>query len=93
MNESDILIVGASKQFLEDSLEQFYIHNWHKDPFTAGAYSYIPVGALEAQRELARPRGRYVVLAGEATNDQGHHATVHGALATGLRAAREILGP
>jgi len=33
-----------------------------------------------------------IFFAGEATNTEGHHGTVHGALATGIRAAREILG-
>ncbi len=30
-------------------------------------------------------------FAGEATNSDGHHGTVHGAIATGARAACEIL--
>jgi monoamine oxidase len=30
-------------------------------------------------------------FAGEATELEGHHATVHGAIATGERAAREVL--
>ena len=89
--ESLSYIFSTSREFLEESLEEFYTHNWHKDPFTAGAYSYIPVGALEAQSELARPLEDTLFFAGEATNDEGHHATVHGAIATGLRAAREIL--
>jgi monoamine oxidase len=84
-------IFMTSKQFLEDSLQQFYTHNWHKDPFTAGAYSYIPVGGLAAPSELAKPLEDTLFFAGEATNDMGHHATVHGAIATGLRAAKEIL--
>lgn len=84
-------IFSTSKQFLEASLEQFYTHNWHKDPFTAGAYSYIPVGGLDAQSELARPLEDTLFFAGEATNDKGHHATVHGAIATGLRASHEVL--
>jgi monoamine oxidase len=29
-------------------------------------------------------------FAGEATNTEGHQGTVHGAIATGLRAAQEI---
>jgi monoamine oxidase len=32
-----------------------------------------------------------VFFAGEATEWNGHHATVHGALASGERAAREVL--
>lgn len=85
-------ILGTSKTFLEDQLEQFYTHNWSRDPLAAGAYSYIPVGGIDAQSELARPLENTVFFAGEATNSEGHHGTVHGALATGLRAAREILG-
>jgi monoamine oxidase len=84
-------IFNTSKQLLEESLEQFYTHNWHKDPFTAGAYSYVPVGGLDAQSELAKPLEDTLFFAGEATNDMGHHATVHGAIATGIRAANGIL--
>jgi len=84
-------ILTTSKQFLEESLEQFYTHNWHKDPFTAGAYSYVPVGGLKSQSELAKPLEDTLFFAGEATNYMGHHATVHGAIATGLRASKEIL--
>ncbi|HEV8427595.1 MAG TPA: NAD(P)/FAD-dependent oxidoreductase [Pyrinomonadaceae bacterium] len=84
-------IFSRSKRFLEESLEEFYTHNWHRDQFTAGAYSYIPVGGLEAQSQLAQPLEDTLFFAGEATNERGHHATVHGAIATGLRAAREIL--
>ena len=83
-------ILGTSKSFLEQSLVEFYTHNWHKDPFSAGAYSYIPVGGLDAQARLAQPLEDTLFFAGEATNTEGHHGTVHGAIATGLRAAREI---
>jgi monoamine oxidase len=84
-------IFEVSKGVLEAELVEFYTHNWHKDPFAAGAYSYIPVGGLEAQTQLARPVADTIFFAGEATNTVGHHGTVHGALATGLRAAREML--
>ena len=48
-------------------------------------------GAAQAQRQLAAPVARTLFFAGEATNSQGHHATVHGAIASGYRAAAEIL--
>jgi len=83
-------IFRTSKPFLEQALVEFYTHNWHKDPFSAGAYSYIPVGGLDAQAHLAQPLDDTLFFAGEATNTGGHHGTVHGAIATGLRAAREI---
>jgi monoamine oxidase len=84
-------IFRTSKAFLEQSLVEFYTHNWHRDPFSAGAYSYIPVGGLDAQAQLARPLDDTLFFAGEATNTEGHHGTVHGAIATGLRAAREVM--
>ena len=83
-------IFRTSKSFLEQALVEFYTHNWHKDPFSAGAYSYIPVGGLDAQARLSQPLEDTLFFAGEATNTEGHHGTVHGAIATGLRAAREV---
>jgi len=84
-------IFGVTKGFLEESMEDFYTHNWQKDPFALGAYSYIPVGGIDAPEHLAQPLEDTLFFAGEATNTEGHQGTVHGAIASGLRAAREIL--
>jgi monoamine oxidase len=83
-------IYGVPRKRIEDLLQVTHIHNWHEDPFTRGAYSYVPQHGLEAQAELARPIDNTLFFAGEATNTDGHLGTVHGAFATGLRAAREI---
>lgn len=84
-------IFGIQREQIEDLLEEFYFHDWQRDPFSRGAYSYIPVGGLDAQAELAEPIANTLFFAGEASNTEGHHGTVHGAIATGLRAAREII--
>jgi monoamine oxidase len=68
-----------------------HVHNWADDPFSRGAYSYIPVNGIDAIRELARPLENTLFFAGEATNVEYEVGTVHGAMATGLRAAREFL--
>jgi monoamine oxidase len=72
-------------------LEEFYAHDWHGDPFSRGAYSYVLVGGLEAQMELARSIDETLFFAGEALNTQGHIGTVHGAIASGIEAAHEII--
>jgi monoamine oxidase len=72
-------------------VEAWYLHNWQTDPFAGGAYSYIGVHGLPRQRALAQPVADTLFFAGEATELDGHHATVHGAIATGERAAREVL--
>jgi len=75
---------------IEDRLVEVYTHDWATDPFSVGAYSYIPVGGLKAQAALAEPVENTIYFAGEAANKKGHHATVYGALTTGLRAAELI---
>jgi monoamine oxidase len=70
--------------------KQSFIHNWHNDPFSGGAYSYLPVNGLEAQMTLAQPLANTLFFAGEALA-VGHIGTVHGAIATGRRAARQVL--
>jgi monoamine oxidase len=83
--------VGATAETLRIHLESRHVHNWSTDPFARGAYSYACVGGLEARRKLAEPIDATLYFAGEATNWEGYSGTVHGALASGERAAREIL--
>ena len=67
-----------------------YTHNWQKDPYSRGAYSYVAQGGMDTQREFAAPIANTLFFAGEATNFGGHHGTVHGAIASGYRVAEEI---
>jgi monoamine oxidase len=83
-------IFAVPVRLIEDSLLDFYTHDWATDPFSLGAYSYIPVGGLKAQAALAEPIENTIYFAGEAANKKGHHGTVHGALASGLRTAQLI---
>ena len=84
-----LLGVGVSE--LEGLLEQAYCHNWQTDPFSRGAYSYGIVGGDGAERALAKPINGTLFFAGEATDTGGHNGTVHGAIASGHRAAAEII--
>jgi monoamine oxidase len=69
----------------------WHVHDWQRDPFSLGAYSYIPAGALDAPGVLARPVEDTLWFAGEATDTEGHWGTVHAALTSGYRAARQVL--
>jgi monoamine oxidase len=66
-------------------------HDWQADPLARGAYSYIPAGSLHAPDELAQPVADTLFFAGEATDITGRTGTVDGAIASGRRAAREVL--
>ena len=72
-------------------VESAQYHNWRNDPFAYGAYSYVPVGGLNARRILAQAVDRTLFFAGEATAQPGFQGTVHGAFESGLRAACEVL--
>lgn len=68
-----------------------FTHDWQADPFSRGAYSYAAVGGMDAANALGTPVANTLYFAGEATNGDGYNGTVHGAIATGLRAAEELL--
>lgn len=84
-------LLGPSAHELRQLLERVYVHDWQTDPFSRGAYSYGKVGADGAQQAIAAPLENTLFFAGEATDTAGHNGTVHAAIATGYRAAREIL--
>jgi len=67
-----------------------WVHNWQRDPYAHGAYSYVAVGGHDARRRLAAPLGGTLYFAGEAADYEGEAGTVAGALRSGVRAAREL---
>jgi monoamine oxidase len=83
-------IFSLPPQSLDTELRNCYMHDWQRDPWTLGAYSYAPVGAADCSAEMAEPVGNTLFFAGEHTDTTGHWGTVHGALRSGLRAAKQI---
>lgn len=75
----------ARREFVEGAA-----HDWHKDPFARGAYSYLAVGGSGAREVLAAPVAGRLFFAGEATALDGESGTVNGALKSGERAAGEV---
>jgi monoamine oxidase len=65
-----------------------YCNDWTADPWARGAYSYVRVNGMAVQRELARPVDNWLCFAGEAAAPDGQVGTVHGAIASGVAAAR-----
>ena len=84
-------LLGMNSSDLKDRLTGAYFHDWQKDPFARGAYSYGKVGGHGAQQALGAPVENTLFFAGEATDTTGHNGTVHGAIASGYRAAGEIV--
>lgn len=65
--------------------------DWTSDPDVRGGYTFPKVGGDIAQRHiLAEPIDDVLFFAGEAARAAGDYATVHGALDSGLEAARQV---
>ena len=65
--------------------------SWLNDPFTKGVYSFPSVDNSEKDfKNLAEPLDNRLFFCGEHT-DLEYLATTHGALFTGIRAAKEVI--
>jgi monoamine oxidase len=69
--------------------EAVYFHDWQADPFSRGAYSYVPAGATRTA--LSKPVEGTLYFAGEAASRTGRGGTVDGAIESSIRAAEAIL--
>jgi monoamine oxidase len=85
---SSLLLLDRSQ--VQALLVASYYHDWDRDPFSRGAYSYVKAGGEGSQKALAAPVEDTLFFAGEASDTTGHNGTVHGAIASGRRAAEEI---
>jgi monoamine oxidase len=84
--------LGVDASRLRRELHAGFSYDWQSDLLARGAYSYAGVGGRQAGIELAAPVEGTLFFAGEATQSDGRNATVHGAIASGERAARQVLG-
>ena len=82
------------KNVWEDNVgvvEQVLRTSWLNDPFTKGAYSFPKVNNSEEDfKKLAEPLDNKLFFCGEHTNLK-YLATTHGALFSGIRAAKEVI--
>lgn len=84
-------IFSLDPAHLRSRLIACHTHNWQHDGLTFGAYSYVPAGALSACSKMTIPAGNTLYFAGEHTDTTGHWGTVHAAIRSGQRAARQVL--
>jgi monoamine oxidase len=83
--------LGVTRGWLDALTVEYWYHDWEHDPYARGAYSYGLVGGLDAPLTLRAPLAGSVFFAGEATDADGRSGTVHSAIASGRRAAAEVM--
>jgi monoamine oxidase len=82
--------MGVTRRRVTAQVESCWTHDWQHDALSRGAYSYALVGGADAARDLARPIKGTLWFAGEAADPEGRNGTVHGAIASGRRAALAV---
>ena len=84
-------VLSTTEPRIRKFLVTSHCHDWSADPYSRGAYSYARVGGYRMSARLARPIQHTIWYAGEAADRAASTGTVHGAIASGQRAAHEIL--
>jgi monoamine oxidase len=82
--------LGLPRRAVSSRLLATWTHDWQADVHARGAYSYARVGGSGAARALSRAVEGTLFFAGEHADAGGRTGTVEGALASGLRAARQV---
>ena len=77
------VVLFGEPELARTEFESGVTHDWSRDPFARGAYSYIAAGGGDARAVLAAPVDDTLFFAGEATSNDGQGGTVNGALETG----------
>jgi monoamine oxidase len=83
-------IFNIEIKILKQFLKAFYIHNWMKDQFSRGAYSYKSLTTEQGKIILLKPISITLFFAGEALA-KDYYATVEAALQSGKEVAEKIL--
>jgi monoamine oxidase len=83
-------VFGLRAAALHDLLECTAHHDWMRDAWSHGVYSYPRVGYSQSAHLLREPVGETLFIAGEATSEPPGSGTVEGALASGQRAASDV---
>jgi monoamine oxidase len=83
--------LGVARGVVAARLRSWHSHDWQRDPFARGAYTWVVAGGIDAHHVLAEPLQHTLYFAGEATCGNGLNATMDGAIESGWRAAKELL--
>jgi monoamine oxidase len=84
-------VFRTDPDIVREELCATYFHDWRADQFSRSSYTWVAAGSLPALAKLTRPIENTIFIAGEATDTEGHWGMVHGAVASGERAAGQAM--
>jgi len=83
-------LLDVKESMLRTELAAWHVSDWQVDPYARGAYAFALVGGADAATTLVQPIDQTLYFAGEAAHS-GYTGTVAAAIASGRRAARQVL--
>ncbi len=83
-------ICRVPEAFLAKSVVAWEGFDWSRHPFSRGAYSFAAAGMDDAGEKITAPVRDTLFFAGEAFAKGAEAGTVHGALHSGIQAARSV---
>lgn len=83
-------LVGRLGSDFGKRIKPIHIHTWRSDPLARGSYSFALPGKASCRQVLAAPVDGRLFFAGEACSTHDF-STAHGALLTGLAAAKQVI--
>jgi len=84
-------VFDVDEEVVRAELIETVAQDWTNDAFARGAYSYVPVGAIDAPVAMGVPELGTMFFAGEHTDVTGHWGTVHAAMRSGLRVVEQVI--
>lgn len=84
-------VLGMSAAKAKSKVESVWFHNWKRDQFSLGAYSFIRVGKEDAPQQTGRSIQGTLFFAGEAITSETIGGTVSCAVESGKRAAKSMV--
>jgi monoamine oxidase len=84
-------VLNVNRNELEANLKAIYIHDWLKDPFSMGAYSYDTLESNNAKEILNESISQKIYFAGEACYTGAHTGTVEAAFQSAEDAVGRML--
>jgi monoamine oxidase len=77
---------------IREDLESTWTHDWNSDPYSRGVYPYVTVGGRARVQRCFEPIENVLYFAGDAECLGAYLGTINGAVKSGTRVARRILG-
>jgi monoamine oxidase len=91
INDDEAIQLAVRRMLPEAEVQWAVGYDWNADPYARGTWCVFRPGQLTRHlEELQRPEGRVVYASGD--NANGWRGFIDGAIESGLRAGREVVG-